>query len=140
MKKIFLIIATVLILSQNVMAELVKPDLAAKYAQKVLGMKQSPIQETMPSMRAQARDAKSADPEYYIFNNPQGGWVIIAADDRVNPVIAYSTQGSFSATSMPENLKWWMDGVAQVVNDVRVKDLPVSESVRNAWNSLAAGK
>lgn len=140
MKKIFLIIATVLILSQNVMAELVKPDLAAKYAQKVLRMKQSPVLETMPSLRAQSRDAKSADPEYYIFNNPQGGWVIIAADDRVNPVIAYSNQGSFSTTSMPDNLKWWMDGVAQVVNDVRVKDLPVSESVRNAWNALAAGK
>ena len=76
-----LILAMALVLSLGVRAEFVRPDVAARYAQGVLGMKQAPVQQGS-AQRAASRDAQSA-PQYYVFNNPEGGWVIIAADDRV---------------------------------------------------------
>lgn len=112
-----LILAMALVLSLGVRAEFVRPDVAARYAQGVLGMKQAPVQQGS-AQRAASRDAQSA-PQYYVFNNPEGGWVIIAADDRVNPVIGYSDEGAFIQDNMPENLKQWMDGVAATIDAVR---------------------
>lgn len=118
------------------MAEFVRPEVAARYAQGVLGMRESPAPEQTDLMRAQGRDGRIQDPEYYVFNNPDGGWVIIAADDRVNPVIGYSPEGSFVTADMPENLQWWMDGVAEIIDDVRRSGDESSALVRSAWATL----
>ena len=131
MKKILFVLVSALFPVQSVNAEFVKPEKAAGYAQVFLGMKDAPEPENMSSLRAQGRDG-NAEPEYYVFNNPQGGWVIIAADDRVNPVIGYSVKGSFSTSDMPENVQWWMDGVAQTVKAVRESGLEIPAS---AWSS-----
>jgi len=140
MKKVYLIILSVLVLLQPALAGVVRPDAAARYAQGILGMKQSPVLENTRSLRAPGRDSQSADPEYYIFNNPDGGWAIIAADDRVNPVIGYSYEGSFSISDMPDNLQWWMDGVADVIDAVRQSANEAPESVSAAWESLRDGR
>lgn len=55
----------------------------------------------------------SRDATYYVFNNKAGGFVIIAGDDAVDPVLAYSMEGSFPEGSVPGNLKWWLDQIAQ---------------------------
>ena len=122
-----------LVLAVAVSAELVRPDVAARYAQSVLGMKELPEPESPALMRAPGRDTRSADPDYYVFNNPAGGWVIIAADDRVNPVVAYSDEGSFSVTGIPDNIRWWMDGVSETIEAARAADEQPSAAVRAAW-------
>ena len=81
--------ALALVLAVAVRADLVRPDVAARYAQGVLGMSEAPKPESSGALRAPGRDGQS-NPDYYIFNNPDGGWAIISADDRVNPVIGYS--------------------------------------------------
>lgn len=131
----FLTLTLALALAVAVRAELVRPDVAARYAQSVLGMKQTPSLQPDGIRRAASRDAQ-ADPQYYIFNNPDGGWVIIAADDRVNPVIAYSDEGAFTTVGMPDNLKWWMDGVAESIDAVREEG--ASLSAREEWNNPLA--
>lgn len=139
MKKLFLTIIAVLVLTRPVNAEFVKPDIAARCAMGVLGMKELPAYENRNSLYAPGRDGNDAVPEYYVFNNPQGGWVIIASDDRVNPIVGYSDKGAFNTSSMPENLQWWMDGVAGEIDAVRQSDLEATPSVRAAWESLMAG-
>lgn len=139
MRKILFTITAFLVLTQSAVAEFIRPDAAARYAQGVLGMKEQPVPENAASMFAQGRGGQASAPEYYIFNNPDGGWVIIAADDRVNPVIGYSPDGMFNTTGMPENLQWWMDGVAGTIDEVRQSGVEASESVRAAWESLLAG-
>lgn len=139
MRKFILTITAVLLLSYPLKAEFVRPDVAARCARDVLGMKEYPVAFDNSPMRAPARDGQNEAPEYYIFNNPQGGWVIIASDDRVNPVVGYSPEGSFSVTDMPDNIRWWMDGVAETIDAVRNSDQTASASVRAAWESLLAG-
>ena len=41
---------------------------------------------------------------YYVFNNDGGGWVMVAADDRMGQVLAFSTEGIFRADLIPDNL------------------------------------
>ena len=139
MKRSVLVVILMGFLSQAAVAEVVRPDEAARYAANLMGVSSLTVSEKNTS-RAPSRDGVTADPEYYVFNNPSGGWVIISAEDRVNPVIGYSDTGSFDLSDMPANLKWWMDDVAESINEVREKDIEASASVRNAWRALKAGR
>lgn len=57
--------------------------------------------------RAKSRTATTASPSdaYYVFNNDAGGFVIIAGDDAVTPVLGYTSTGSFDAENLPDGLK-----------------------------------
>ena len=57
--------------------------------------------------RAKSRAATTASPSdaYYVFNNDAGGFVIIAGDDAVTPVLGYTSMGSFDAENLPDGLK-----------------------------------
>ena len=94
-----------------------------------------PVQEKSSAQMAAGRDGDQDD-AYYVYNNPDGGWVIIAADDRVNPVLGYADNGSFSLDDMPDNLKWWMEGLARAVEEVRTSGAEASDAARAAWRSL----
>lgn len=61
-----------------------------------------------PSFRA------SAASPYYVFNvdRADGGYVIVAGDDRVPPVLGYSDNGSFDMQAVPEAMQDWLDGYA----------------------------
>lgn len=57
--------------------------------------------------KAKSRTATTSSPSdaYYVFNNDAGGFVIIAGDDAVAPVLGYTSTGSFDAENLPDGLK-----------------------------------
>lgn len=57
--------------------------------------------------KAKSRTATTASSSdaYYVFNNDAGGFVIIAGDDAVTPVLGYTSTGSFDAENLPDGLK-----------------------------------
>lgn len=57
--------------------------------------------------KAKSRTATTASlsDAYYVFNNDAGGFVIIAGDDAVTPVLGYTSTGSFDAENLPDGLK-----------------------------------
>lgn len=46
----------------------------------------------------------------YVFNAAGGGFVLVAADDCVRPVLGYSPTGVFRAEAMPANVRAWLEG------------------------------
>ena len=48
-------------------------------------------------------------PAFYVVARDGGGFVIIAGDDNVTPVLAISDRNAFKVEGMPDNVKWWMD-------------------------------
>ena len=88
------------------------------------------------AQRATGRGQQASSPEYYVLNNEKGGWTIIAGDDRINPVIAYSETGSFNPDDMPDNVAYWMKGVKLMVDSVRNTDSKPSGRISQRWNRL----
>ena len=138
MRKI-LTLALALALAVGVRAEFVRPDVAARMAGGLMGMTGIPELQNSSSQHSASRDGQQATPDYYIFNNPQGGWVIIAADDRVTPVLGYSDTGRFSDDDLPDNLSWWMESVAKGVQSVRNSSGKASDQIKAEWDALTAG-
>ena len=135
MKRLYIFLITVAFHSAMAMAADVTPQAAARFAGLFLNTDRlQQVQDAGSSGRSGTRGGQS-QPAYYVYNNPEGGWVIIAADDRVCPVIAYSDEGSFKTEGMPENLGSWMDGIAEAVESVRNSGLQASDRIREMWNS-----
>jgi hypothetical protein len=68
--------------------------------------------------RAASKDAgKKA---YYVFNvEDNGGFVIVAGDDRVEPILGYSKEGGFDDGRLPENFRAWLQQMAAEIEAVR---------------------
>lgn len=50
------------------------------------------------------RDGKGSTPSFYVVNFNTDGFVIVAGDDRVQPILAFSDEGAFVAENMPDQL------------------------------------
>lgn len=130
--KIFFTVAAALLCIVSA-AETVSQQKARAFAMQYFG-----TTSTLPC-KAMSASGQTA-PEYYIFNNPDGGWVIVAGDDRLCPVLAHSDSGSFISENMPENIAGWMNALTKAVATVRSSDIIQSEKTRKAWNGEGSGR
>lgn len=54
--------------------------------------------------------SKAGESEIYVFNRTgKAGYLIVAADDAVIPVLGYADSGSFNAQDIPDGLQYWLD-------------------------------
>ena len=61
---------------------------------------------TAPSLRGE----NSSGPSFYVVNFNAEGFVIVAGDDRVQPILAFSDEGAFVVENMPAHVRFfWMD-------------------------------
>lgn len=79
---------------------------------------------------------KASQPAFYVFGRDGGGFVIIAGDDNVTPVLAISESNEFKTEGMPKNVKWWMDRMKVYVRTAKIQ----SAEVRQQWASYIATK
>ena len=100
--------------------------------------------------KAKSRTATTASPSdaYYVFNNDAGGFVIIAGDDAVTPVLGYTSTGSFEAENLPDGLKDLLKsyerqiaalGDNYVANQTATRAAFTGEKLLNTakWNQMA---
>ncbi len=78
-------------------------------------------------------------PNLYIFNAEQG-FVVMAADDRVKPILGYSLTGRFVAEKMPENLRWWLQGYNDQIQYAIDNQLRASTEAVQEWEDFAKGR
>ena len=78
-------------------------------------------------------------PAFHIFNNSQGGFIIIAADDVVEPVLAYSDTGSFDADNIPDNVADWLLYLQNGINFLRSNGIQPSKKVSDKWLAAENG-
>ena len=78
------------------------------------------------------RVAMQDDCAYYIFNNEDGGFVIISGDDAVRPVLGYTHSGRFDADSIPDGLKVLLDCYKEQISQIRA-DAPAYDDARSGF-------
>lgn len=80
-------------------------------------------------------------PAFYIFNTTQNnGFVIVAGDDKITPILGYTDHGNFDVTNIPTGLKKlffeFKKGITQIANDQAI----TSPTVLSAeWTNLKNG-
>ncbi len=76
---------------------------------------------------------------YYVFNIPQGGFVIVSGNEAVAPVLGYSFEGSFLNGPMPPACQHWLKDYQDQIAIVIASGYIATPAVKAQWNDLAAG-
>ncbi len=144
MKRLLIIITTAVI-AIAAMAGPVSENAARDIAAQFFGNRPVAIAIfSKPTLAAKApRKAGTATttPAYYVFNNEvdNGGWVIVAGDDRARQILAYCDEGSFDPENMGEGTEWILDMFASVIDNIDNLQ-PDKAPAHNEIHLLAGGK
>jgi len=78
--------------------------------------------------------------EFYIFtHNADEGFVIVAADDRVQPILGYSTDNQV-ITPLPPHVASFLQGFELEIAYIREQGLTETEEIASLWNRLIEGE
>ncbi|MCB0771609.1 MAG: C10 family peptidase, partial [Flavobacteriales bacterium] len=76
---------------------------------------------------------------YHVFNAANGGYVIIAGDDLVQPVLGYAPDSRFDPSDLPSNVAKWLQGYASEIQVALTANMPQADAVRRQWEELLGG-
>lgn len=78
---------------------------------------------------------KDGNPSFYIVNYKDDGFIMISADNRTNPIRAYSLTEKFPMESeeLPSGLLGWLAESSDMISEIRVLDQKQTQSVAKAW-------
>ena len=135
MKKSQLLIAIFAMLIGKMYAGPVDAQRAQQLGQRFLsaakGSQQTEIQLVHTS-------ANRSDVDYYVFNvGDNNGFVIIAGDDRVKPVLAYSTTGCFNPNDVSDGFEFTLNTFRQEIQYVREHNIEATPDIVSEWNTVA---
>ena len=107
--------------TENVAAKPVDKNAAANIAAKVL---KKAVVDATPEQCS----------EFHLYTGADGkGYVLVAADDRVRPVLAYSLDETFSTDNMPTPVANWVDGYRREIASVVAATNNPSPKVAKEW-------
>ena len=89
-----------------------------------------------------ASQQKSGDsiPCFYVFNRPEGGFVIVAASENIVPILAYSDQGRFEAEGVPDNMLGVLRAMQEEIGDAILSRIAAAPKVQTQWENLKQQK
>ena len=132
MKRFTTTLALLLLASLPMMAERVTPETARKAASNFLS--------NNGAKSAQLTDLSkiAGFPNLYIFTAEQG-FVVMAADDCVQPILGYSLTGNFVAENMPENAHSWLQGYSDEIQYAVDSKMKATAETAKQWKDLIDG-
>ena len=75
--------------------------------------------------------------DIYLFTPVDGpGFVLVAADDCVRPVLAYSRDGAFDPKTMPDHVADWISAYNREIASLREAGATPSAAVQALWEQL----
>ncbi len=99
-----------------------------------LSQKNADIQLNLVSA---ALDLQRGGTDYYVFNVKNGeGFVIVAGDDRVKPILAYSTTGQYDPQNVSEGFAFTLNSFREEIQYVREHNLSATPDIAAEWKMV----
>ena len=127
-------------LSTILQAGPVTPEKALKVAERVLSAQpatkaSSPLRIIWDGETATTK-ADAESPAFYVVGRDGGGFVIVAGNDNVRPVLALSYTNRFQVEDMPCNVSAWMNKIKRYSNGIS----EATPEVRSQWEMFEQTK
>lgn len=126
-------------LAVSAWAERVSQDDAATVANNFMnaGASQSGAKKAPAKRMVLKKAAQAEESQFYVYENADGeGWVMVAANDVVQPILAYSKTGQFNVNNQPSNVKVWLGGYNKQIKFAEENNIKATEEVKTAWRKL----
>lgn len=70
---------------------------------------------------------------YYVFQINKGGFVLVAADNRLKPVLGYSFENDFVTENPPPNVQYWLRQYKDQVIYARKNKIEPDKNILEEW-------
>ena len=87
---------------------------------------------TAPSLRGE----NGSGPSFYVVNFNDEGFVIVAGDDRVQPILAFSNEGAFVTENMPDHIRFFLDGYTEEIQYLVDNQQQADKAILQQWETL----
>ena len=137
MKRFFILLAVVLTSMLSAKAKEVSPSVAESIAREVLGATRGgDVAVAWDSSVLGTTRGTAEAPTFYVVAAQSGvGFVIVAGDDVVAPILAYSTQyAAPTAEVLPPNFEGWLRYVDIVVRYAREHGMVADKATAEKWS------
>ena len=141
MRKIFVGLLALLV-SASVLAERVTQEDAALVANNFMNVAAANTgAKKAPAKRMVLKQAPAAQAnQYFIYENASGeGCVMVAANDVVRPILAYSETGHFRTDNMPSNITRWLGKYNKFIQNIEADGAIAGLETTAEWNALRRG-
>jgi|GEM_PF-1978180 len=72
-------------------------------------------------------------PVYYVFNVNNNGFILVSADDKVQPVLGYSAEGTWTGENIPPALIQKLAVYKQQISDVITMQIEGGDEIAGLW-------
>ena len=144
MRKFYISLLTIVFAAIQIFAAPVDPERALEIANDFwasnVSLKKSTRSRLVPTegaLKVSSRTASSKEhATYYVFTEAENnGFVIVSGDDRLNPIVGYSTNAVSGET--PPALTAWLEEYSNYVDDIREgKAIPSQNNARQASSHI----
>ena len=132
-----------LLLPAMLLAAPVDPNLAQQVAENFINASGTDSNRVMnkaprkPKRMARAPKQVTNDQQFYVFNSEDGeGFVIVAANDVVRPILGYSRTNSFDCSDIQDGMKWWLSEYSKQIKSAINRNMPPSAEIEQEWALL----
>jgi hypothetical protein len=129
-------------LTQN-SKNLITEDLALKISSNILFKQNAATSKNAAPSKRKVKNLKpvkykNEENLFYIVNYEDGGFVILSADNRLFPILAYSDTSVFRTDSndYSSGLVGWLSATSDTIRSLRKSNIVQSVSVKKEWNSF----
>lgn len=74
------------------------------------------------------------EPQMYVFNFKNGGFVVVSATKDYYPILAYSEDGTFPVGEEKYGLKIWLNETKHAISNSTQQENSVKAAIRMMWN------
>lgn len=90
------------------------------------------IAYTAPSLRGENGSTHS----FYVFNYNTEGFVIVAGDNRVQPILAFSDEGAFVSENIPDHIRFFLNGYTEEIQYIIENQPHTDVTISQQWEAL----
>jgi len=138
MKIKFTLIGLLLLITANIFAEGVTIEAARRAAQN-LYFEKSGVKQTEIFFSEEKTISQENTPMYYVFNmGNDKGFVIVSADDVIQPILGYSTTGVFETENQPISVSGWMKHYEELITYLIQNNVAPDAQAISEWNKYLA--
>ena len=146
MKNKFILLLSLLLVLLDAQAKFVDPETARMIGERFLSRNIS-LPRGLPELRlvytfqSKASFSPSARPTpyIYVFNADTVAFVMVAADDAVEPILGYSGEDHFRAGNLPINVRKYFEGYRAEIRYVIENHIEATGEIKAKWESLKSG-
>ena len=135
MKKFFLLVCMITFTIGSMLAGPVDQQRARQIGERFLST--TTLQKTEINLQLVYSPATRGDVDYYVFNvRGNNGFVVVSGDDRVKPILAYSTSGAFNPEDIADGFAFTLSGYSQEIQYVREHNIAATPDIVAEWKSV----